>query len=171
MLIGLRLKNERLLQTHIVYDLELDGRRAGRFTWRPVVPWSDVVLDGKTLAFGNEAESILGSLAHIFSGGSAKPIVVRDDAGNIYAQAQLVSSRLCSFTTGGRSYRARKRWSLRHILSIIDDADTEIGTVKFRKVEGVKQVVVDAPGEFGAPLQVLLIGILHVLIDKNQSSD
>jgi hypothetical protein len=169
MLIGLRLQNERLLQQHVVYDLELDGRRAGRFTWRPITPWKDVVFDGRTLAFGCEAQSIREMLSHILSGGSAKPFVIRDAGGTLYAQAQLTTSHMCSFNVGGRTFCARKRGIFRHALSIVDDRDTEVGTVRFRKVEGVRQIVVDVPSAFGAPLQILLIGILHVLIERNQS--
>jgi hypothetical protein len=167
MLIGNRLRNERLLQQHVVYDLEFDGGHAGRFTWHPLAQWNKIVLHGRKFTFGSDAQSIREALGHFLSGGSSKPFVIRDDAGNIYAQAQLVSSSLCAFDVGGRTFRARKIWGFRHALSITDDTKTEVGTVRFRKVAGVKQIVVDVPGAFDAPLQILLIGVLHALIERN----
>ena len=168
MLIGIRLKNERLLQQHVVYDLEFDGAQAGRFTWQPRAQWNKIVLHGRKFTFGSDAQSIGEQFRHILSGGSSRPFVIRDEKGDVYAQAQLASSTLCAFNVGGRTFRARKIWGFRHVLSITDETNSEVGTVRFRKVDGVKQIVVDMPGDLGAPVQIMFLGILHALIERNQ---
>jgi hypothetical protein len=170
MLIGHRLKNEHFLQTHVVYDLRVDGRDVGRFTCRPNALWNEVVLGDRVFSLGCERASFREGLARIFVDAPAKPFTLRDEQGRTCAQAQPVNSRTCSFERAGRAYIARMPWSWRHSLSIKDGDGIEIGSIRFRKVDGARQVAADLPADFELPLQVLLIGVLHDLIERNQSS-
>jgi hypothetical protein len=168
MLIGRQFKKEHLFQSHVVYDLDLDGRSIGRFTWRPAAPWSDVVLEGRNLALGCERQSLSEGLAQIFAGAPAKPFVLRDERGSVLAEAHRINSRTSSFTHAGSSYKARMPWGFRQFLEIAATQEaklkTKLGRIEFQRRDGVKCLVALLPADFDVPTQILLFGLLHDII-------
>jgi hypothetical protein len=176
MLIGRELTKEHFFTSHVAYDLDLDGRPIGRLTWRPTMPWSDVVLEGRCLALGRERTRISESLAQIFAGAPARPFVLRDEHGSVLAAAQRVNSRTSSFTHAGLRYTARLPWGFKQCLEIAAAQEempaAQRGRIEFQRRDGVKCIVALLPPDFDLPTQILLFGLLHaIILDLAPSGD